>query len=223
MAPRTQVRTTRRLVRAMFCGAAALPLVVGVAWWCAARSPLDADTLIQMGAQPWPVDVPAAWGTCNAVATRGGRGVTEITAETRLSTGFSGAVGAGAPPWRRVMVVGAGWPLPALATWMEWGDDVEMRWRWGVATPDWLLPDERARVPGDPQLHLPLRPMAAGLLLDWVATAVGLWLSASGVSVLTDWWRTRRGRCRDCGHPLAGAARCPECGAVVTRRAAPSG
>ena len=58
----------------------------------------------------------------------------------------------------------------------------------------------------------PAWPGFLGSLLFWLAvTAVSVKLP----SVIQRAARARRGECRACGHPLAGLACCPECGAVV--------
>jgi len=58
----------------------------------------------------------------------------------------------------------------------------------------------------------PAWPGFLGSLLFWLAvTAVSVKLP----SVIQRAARARRGECRACGHPLAGIACCPECGAVV--------
>ncbi len=82
----------------------------------------------------------------------------------------------------------SGWPVPSLEFYSE-------------STP---TADHRSE-----------RVLWGNVLLTSLATgALFACLAASHV-VLIERRRVRRGACRACGHPLAGLARCPECGTVV--------
>ena len=66
--------------------------------------------------------------------------------------------------------------------------------------------------PMTPRQLFPVRPIWAGFLLNTcfhsgMAFALSLGFRRARAVV-----RARRGACRACGHPLAGLARCPECG-----------
>ena len=104
----------------------------------------------------------------------------------------------------------SGWPLPCLVVRYRLpplhapGQDaiLDSGIRTGLAS-RWFYNAPHA---------LPIRPIPLGLALN--ATTLGL---ACFVVVFASrrersWWRARRGECRACGHPLAGLARCPECG-----------
>jgi hypothetical protein len=73
---------------------------------------------------------------------------------------------------------------------------------------------------------LPLRVIPSGFMMNTVSFGVAWWILLNGVRWAwgverqgirsrIEGLRARRGACRACGHPLAGLARCPECGAVV--------
>jgi len=73
---------------------------------------------------------------------------------------------------------------------------------------------------------LPLRVIPSGFMINAVIFGVAWWIlfigvrwawrvERHGVRSRIRGFRARRGECRACGHPLAGLARCPECGAVA--------
>lgn len=53
---------------------------------------------------------------------------------------------------------------------------------------------------------------AVPFALNSVLYALVLWIATVGRTLARRRWRTHRGRCHACAHPLAGASRCPECG-----------
>ncbi len=55
--------------------------------------------------------------------------------------------------------------------------------------------------------------IAANILFFTLVAAALWWLARSIVRA----WRARRGRCRACGYPVTGLARCPECGLATPR------
>ena len=60
-----------------------------------------------------------------------------------------------------------------------------------------------------------IRPLWTGALLNSVIYAIALWCvwrALGPLRAVPRMLRARRGQCRACGHPLAGLARCPECG-----------
>jgi len=62
------------------------------------------------------------------------------------------------------------------------------------------------------------RPLWAGLAVDSVAYAAGVWLLVFGPGTLMAiirGRRRRRGQCERCRYPVAGLARCPECGTAT--------
>jgi hypothetical protein len=80
---------------------------------------------------------------------------------------------------------------------------------------------------GESQLDimLPLRVIPSGFALNSTLFAAAWWIAflatrwawrneSEGIQRRLARRRARRGGCRACGHPLAGLARCPECGAV---------
>lgn len=62
---------------------------------------------------------------------------------------------------------------------------------------------------------IPLRPIWSGLLADTAMVASLGALLLHGPGLVRRSVRRRRGRCVRCGHTLAGAKVCPECGASV--------
>lgn len=73
---------------------------------------------------------------------------------------------------------------------------------------------------------LPLRVIPSGFMINAVVFGVAWWIffigarwawrvERQGIRSRIMGLRARRGACRACGHPLAGLARCPECGTVV--------
>jgi hypothetical protein len=61
----------------------------------------------------------------------------------------------------------------------------------------------------------PVKPIWTGLLLNICFYAGLAFAVSAGFRRVRAAARARRGACRACGHPLAGLARCPECGTVV--------
>lgn len=73
---------------------------------------------------------------------------------------------------------------------------------------------------------LPLRVIPSGFMINAVIFGVAWWIlffggrwawrvERHGIRSRIMDLRVRRGACRECGHPLAGLACCPECGTVV--------
>jgi hypothetical protein len=63
-----------------------------------------------------------------------------------------------------------------------------------------------------------IQPLWTGAVLNSAIYALALWCvwrALGAVLAVPRVLRARRGACRACGHPLAGLARCPECGADV--------
>lgn len=85
---------------------------------------------------------------------------------------------------------------------------------------------ESLRVQSQLDIMLPLRVIPSGFALNstlfaaawWIAFLATRWASrheSEGIRRRLARRRARRGGCAACGHPLAGLARCPECGAIV--------
>jgi hypothetical protein len=67
----------------------------------------------------------------------------------------------------------------------------------------------------DSSVGVAIQPLWTGAVLNAVIYALVLWWMWRALCALPRVLRARRGECRACGHPLAGLARCPECGTVV--------
>jgi hypothetical protein len=70
----------------------------------------------------------------------------------------------------------------------------------------------------DSSVGVAIQPLWTGAVLNAVIYALVLWWmwrALCALCALPRVLRVRRGECRACGHPLAGLARCPECGTVV--------
>lgn len=126
-------------------------------------------------------------------------------------------------PNRTREVVSVGWPLPA----MQWtahdesrffesppsSRETSLRLAWKHGLPQWSM---RALSTGD-ERRLPLRPTAAGFILDTALFTAAAWWAVEWLTRLRTARRARRGACRACGYDLSGhgiiGAPCPECGA----------
>ena len=123
--------------------------------------------------------------------------------------------------WHRVMVVEAGWPLPALAgeRWStaestggnELSDSGSAPVVMLVDALDFITPGARRTS----DAVAPLRPMWPGLATNSILYALALWMALvalpRGARILV---RTRRGRCPACAHLLETQRRsaCGSCG-----------
>jgi len=96
----------------------------------------------------------------------------------------------------------------------------------GWYAPDWeVLSYDGVRVgvsdpfkQSDSSVGVAIQPLWTGAVLNSVIYALVLWWvwrALAALCALPRVLRARRGACRACGHPLAGLARCPECGAIV--------
>jgi len=187
--------------------AAGVVVTVAVAWGCALWSPLsEARGLRYEPGGSWRFSVPDPWIQIPIPRSeQRGHGL-EITHQ--FSFNREGA-------WVNQAVWSAGWPAPSLVGWAN-VDEPEFS---GKPTPGWsktewnaaIKLDDRTIV-GDGFRALPLKPMPFGFIVDtlfWGAIV-------AGATILVRAFRRRRriarGRCPNCNHKLAGAARCPECG-----------
>jgi hypothetical protein len=84
-----------------------------------------------------------------------------------------------------------------MSSQVQEGADPAWRAEWGFSV-------GVAESPVVPKRLFPTKPIWAGFILNT--------LFYSGLFLIV---LTRMQRCRACGHPLAGLACCPECGAVV--------
>ncbi len=96
----------------------------------------------------------------------------------------------------------------------------------GWYAPDWeVLSYDGVRVgvsdpfkQSDSSVGVAIQPLWTGAVLNSAIYALALWCvwrALGAVLAVPRVLRARRGACRACGHPLAGLARCPECGAAV--------
>ncbi len=61
---------------------------------------------------------------------------------------------------------------------------------------------------------LPLLPLWSGLAVDTAVFSSAWWVLTTGPRVGRRWRRRRGERCGECGYPVAGLEKCPECGRV---------
>lgn len=176
-------------------------VTIVVAWACCLHSTPTAGYRMICGQQPWYFTPSRTLGPCieRSLAWGGGVQMVTCTALDNVSNGF-------VPDQ---IVLTAGWPRPALAAIAEpdpaRGATV---WRWSMRPAAWM-PEPKFDSTG---AGLPLRPMLSGFAANTLLFGAGIWLVRAGGRALVAFARTRRGRCAQCGHELAGAFTCPECG-----------
>ena len=99
-----------------------------------------------------------------------------------------------------------GFPFVCLvATQTQTGGESIWRTEWGI---EFGAPVR----PMTPRQLFPVKPIWAGFLLNTCFYSGTAFVLSLGFRRARAAVRTRRGACRSCGHPLAGLARCPECG-----------
>jgi len=81
-------------------------------------------------------------------------------------------------------------------------------WQTGLCTPTRFQNGLAARE------FIPLRPIWPALIANWLIFSVLAWGAMAGLARMRFRRRTCRGQCVGCAYPLAGLARCPECGAA---------
>ena len=150
---------------------------------------------------------------------RFGRAVSS-SAEKRLQTGPVGVV----PSWSRAsgsiersdcerflrrIEDARGLPMVCLmSSQVQEGADPAWRAEWGLSV-------GVAESPVVPKRLVPAKPIWAGFILNTLFYSGLCLIVLRRMQRLRAAARARRGECRACGHPLAGIACCPECGAAA--------
>jgi len=199
---------------------------IGVAWLCAAYSPLDVGQSRILG---WSGLEPSA-------GVMRGFGRTRIAwigdfppvppadtpeAPSRNSTPVRG---------RPFTIEDSGWPLRCMRATTAGGilfvDGTDFSTIWGGNCGSSSLLFTRAVPLADEQLTgmlagtgptwraLPLQPLWLGLAANTLIYLCVLAAAVAGVRTALRRRRTSRGRCPHCGYPLVSPGRCPECGAA---------
>jgi len=172
-------------------GEPGFPTLIGLVFGDFERRTLDGSEVLASGWPRHPLNSRIEWPppeTCEeiiftVVGIEIGRSVQTYTL---ISPDASTDPGNAHEQIRFAQTIGSsGWPIPSLEFYSEFTPTTE---------------------------HHSERVLWGNVLLTSLATgALFAGLAASRV-VLTERRRARRGACRACGHPLAGLARCPECG-----------
>ena len=174
---------------------------VGVAWGCAAWSPLiydrTADLEYRFADDP---KRPASTWPMQRYTTSGLR----VTAHIRT----------GSPPpddWSWKLIWMAGWPYAALTGDGLWSRVASGEIRQVQVTTGIQISSEKATEPR----VLPLRPILPGFAINTLFYAAVLWTLTLGPFAARRIIRRKRGRCAKCGYDLRAAEHdaCPECGA----------
>jgi hypothetical protein len=232
-------RAVRIVVLFLLLGAA---INVAVAWGCALWSPWPAmSRMDQAGRLPSDlfanVDV-ARWPELEGVSYRAAFSQSRSSrwgvTMHQLDVGIYYFGRLGLEDRLRLSACQAGWPLRALQTVTPaagWKPDTPARtlvpagWESGVHVPeslrarDWSPHSEH----GTPH-PLPLRPLWPGFAINAVLYGSAMWLLLSPVrGRLRRWRRVRRGLCLECGYPVRGLGKCPECGVALVSGAHPHG
>lgn len=210
--------------QALLCLIAAVSISVLVAWSCALYAPSRRPSVTtreliatpmdwpEPSGAPWPIDRARQPETAMFVFEHGGLGFSDASAGG-ISTQDETMQLAQQESFR------AGWPFLALAAWTE-STYTPVAGALSLPAlgplegcfecPGWLPAPQ-----SDPPRCIPYRVLATGFVLDalfYGASLMLLWFGCSWVKIVR---RHRRGACLCCGHLLAGARVCPECGASL--------
>ncbi len=187
----------RRIALCLVLGAV---INVGVAWGCAAWSPMKSQRYIERYLPKGSADLPGwaavepPWFMANMSHLENGLGRDRWSQASMASGG----------PWRRILDTHvAGLPMRSLRGVELFRDEHNLRnhveWRWAIRIDDGVLP---------------YQPMLLGFTLNTLiygAFALPLTLLPSAIRRRR---RARKGLCTTCGYDIAGLATCPECGSA---------
>lgn len=215
-------KPTRRLALSLLLGVAA---TIAVSWLAAIFSDLSGSNFLH---SPNTVSTaylrhipPSDWTVRTWLVRRGLAIRHDLVSECVWMGSMLGTSPTTAPN-RTFEVVSVGWPLPAMQ-WTAYDEsrffetlpaqrETSLRVAWKHGLPQWSM---RALATSD-ERRLPLRPTAAGFLVDTALFTAAAWWAAEWFSRACASRRARKGACPRCGYDLAGhadhTAACPECG-----------
>jgi len=213
---------TRRLALSLLLGVAT---TIAVSWLAAIFADLSGSNFLHnpnTASTAYLRHVPPKDWTVRTWLVRNGFAIRHDLVSECVWMGSTLGMSPSTAPNRTREVVSAGWPLPALQ-WTAYDEshffesppsarDLSLARTWRYGLPQWSM---RALATGD-ERRLPVRPTAAGFILDTAIFTAAAWWGVEWLSRVRAARRARKGACPRCGYDLAGheasTTTCPECG-----------